>query len=82
MCQTRQKAAAEGQTKKAAEADSRERFGRLLKEMALNEVRKDGVPLRASDPHGDFSEEFIPTCWRRRERLSGAMESVLTRSTT
>lgn len=27
--------------------------------MALNEVRKDGAPLRASDSCGDFSEEFI-----------------------
>ena len=27
--------------------------------MALAEVRKDGATLRASDSHGDFSEEFI-----------------------
>lgn len=27
--------------------------------MALNQVRKDGAPFRASDSCGDFSEEFI-----------------------
>ncbi|HII07922.1 MAG TPA: hypothetical protein HA349_11605 [Methanotrichaceae archaeon] len=27
--------------------------------MALTEVQKEGRSLRASDSHGDFSEEFI-----------------------
>jgi len=27
--------------------------------MALTEVKKEVRPLRASDSHGDFSEEFI-----------------------
>ena len=40
--------------------------------MALAEVRKDGATLRASDSHGDFSEEFIADVLEaKKERVLG-----------